>query len=615
MAIRIVQEQARRAILAALGTGLLLTALPSLAQKVWESDQPLRSKVGRVHVHMEKNFARNADPGAFFVSARDNETSVSGIFRGVCAEVVAADIKLSDARKVDLAPFARSGRGEDLPIAPTVRAMRESLVQQCDQLQVIRLTFDAINERNTDYSYAGTLMRSNGWRLRDGKIATDYDGAYVFSLNMRSPFSPAGIRYKGGCEQEPTLLLEPQYQNNTERALADPIPMNEFMFIAPRIATAYEAECPGVTQLRFALNPMPEEYLCKAEGDCFLRVNATPTAEDPWSISTEEFKVKKYYHPITDARDMFEVLAAGRFDILRDYDGFFGFYFENWFGAYSDMCKAHIRSPVGRKIQVVERTYDNGVLVNEDFGPERLIWIESAYADDYDRYFGSSKPWATMYVLGKVMKQQDTLRNSVNAVFSSFGFLTGNIDQLEGLTRNHCTDDRLLTAQDNMIRYARKQPAADTQKYPTSKKPLVKYADNGPSAPAFTARVQEERRKAEQAIRERNQVGTIEDWQRRQAKIQAEIRQRNGTAPSAPARTAPDAPAAKKSPGAFQTRNELIQDQKARVNAKMQEFQQKMMQATDSGERQALQNEMQNYFSTIQQEMRKELEAFDKQQQ
>lgn len=485
--------------------------------------------------------------------------------------------------------------------------MSQSLAEQCDQLQVIRLRFNAINERKHDYSYAGTLTKDNGWRLQDGKIATDYDSAYVFTLHMRSPFSTAGIQYQGGCEKDPILLLEPLYQNNTERAAAKPIPMSDYLFIAKKISTAYTNECSGIVQIRYALNPMPDDYLCKTDGDCFMEAKFNPADDDPWNISTQQFKHKEYYHPITDANDMFEVLAAGRFDILKDYDGFFRFYFENWFGAYSDMCKAHIQNPVGRKIQVVERTYDNGVLVDEDFGPERLIWVESTYAKDYDRYFGSAKSWATAYVLKKVMKQQNSARGPVNAVFSSFGFLTGTINQLEDITRGNCNSDKLITAQTNMINYARQQPAAITNQYPTDKKPLVKYGKNGPSAPEFTAKIQQERRHAK-AIRQKNEVETIEQWQQRQAKIQHQPR----NTISQPAARAPKIRGG--SPAEFQDRSQLLQDQQSRVSTKMQEFQQRMAQASNPGERQAIQEEMQTYFANIKQQLQQELMEFDQRQ-
>lgn len=601
------------AIVVSLATLLFATALPTRAEgKIWETDQSVERKVGGVYVFMAREFARDAEPESFSVIATERETSIRGIFRGVCSPVVAVDIRLTDARKVDLSRFAETHRGADLPIDATLRAMRESLVEQCEQLQVIRLSFDAINERQRDYSYTGTLSKANGWQLQDGRIASDYDSAYTFSLLMHSPFSAAGVRYKGGCEDEPTLLLEAIYQNNTERAAAKPIPMSEYAFIAPRIASAYVSECPGVTRIRYALNPMPDDYRCKEDGDCFMEAVHTPAADNSWTISKQQFELKEYNNPIADARDMFEVLAAGRFDILADYDGFFRFYFENWFGAYSDMCKAHIENPVGRKTQIVERTYDNGVLIDEDFGAERLIVIESAYADDYDRYFGSAKAWATTYVLNKVMSQQSSARGPVDAVFSSFGFLTATIDQLEDITRDRCRDDKLLTAQTNMISYARKQPAAITGRYDTSKKPLIKYPDNGPSAPAFTAALQERRRQAEQAIRQRNQIGTIEDWQVRQANIQGD---------SQPARVPGSSTSGKSTPAAaaggvdsarqFQDREQLVQDQQRRVAAKLQEFQERMMKAGNPGERQAIQLEMQEYFATIQQQLQQELQAFD----
>ncbi|HBO14444.1 MAG TPA: hypothetical protein DD491_16775 [Halieaceae bacterium] len=583
------------------------------AGKIWESDQSVMRKIGRVDVRMEKNFARNAAPGAFVVSAMDRQTSISGIFRGVCSPVVAVDVTLTDARMVDLSRFAETRRGADLPIDATLTAVRESLVEQCEQLQVIRLSFDAINERQRDYAYAGTLTKANSWQLQDGRVATDYDSAYTFSLLMRSPFSPAGVRYEGGCDDKPTLLLEAIYQNNTERAAAKPIGMSDYAFIAPRIASAYASECPGVKQIRYALNPMPEDYRCRGDGDCFLEAEHTPAGEESWAVSTRQFALKEYNNPIADARDMFEVLAAGRFDILADYDGFFRFYFENWFGAYSDMCKAHIENPVGRKIQIVERTYDNGVLIDEDFGAERLIMIESAYADDYDRYFGSAKAWATTYVLNKVMNQQNSARGPASAVFSSFGFLTGTIDQLEGITRDSCRDDKLLTAQTNMISYARKQPAAITGRYATNKEPRIKYGDNGPSAPDFTAELQERRRQAEQAIRQRNQIGTMEDWLQRQVNAQDDSKPRKGPeSKSSDASTPPVAAGGVDRAKQFQDREQLVRDQQRRVNAKLQEFQERMTRAGNPGERQAIQQEMQEYFATIQQELQKELQAFDK---
>lgn len=595
-------------------TLLLASSLPTRADgKIWDSNQSVERKIGGVGVFMARESARDAEPGAFSVIATERETSIRGIFRGVCSPVVAVDIKLTDVRKVDLSRFAETRRGADLPIDATLRAMRESLVEQCEQLQVIRLSFDAINERQRDYAYAGTLTRAKGWQLQDGRIATDYDSAYTFSLLMRSPFSAAGVRYKGRCEDEPTLLLEAIYQNNTERAAAKPIPMSEYAFIAPRIASAYASECPGVTRIRYALNPMPEDYQCKVDGDCFMEAVHTPAADKVWTVSKQQFELKEYNNPIADARDMFEVLAAGRFDILADYDGFFRFYFENWFGAYSDMCKAHIENPVGRKTQIVERTYDNGVLIDEDFGAERLIVIESAYADDYDRYFGSAKAWATTYVLNKVMNQQNSARGPTSAVFSSFGFLTGTIDQLEDITRDHCRDDKLLTAQRNMISYARKQPAAITDRYTTSKKPLIQYGDNGPSAPDFTAALQERRRQAEQAIRQRNQIGSMEDWLQRQVNAQDDSSAHRGpesksSEASTPTVAAGDVDRAKQ----FQDREQLVQDQQRRVHAKLQEFQERMTRAGNPGERQAIQQERREYFATIQQKFQQELQAFDK---
>ncbi len=604
---------------------LCVLAAPAIAHsqpKVWELNETVRSQVGNVHLSMEKNFARDAPIGDFWANAVNQQTGINAIFRGVCAEVIEVNVTATDGRKVDLSNFLVSRSGSDLPIGDVMAVLQDALSGQCEQLQVMRINFDVGFSRE-DYSYQGTAVRSEGWRLQDGLVATEHDSEFVFEINQRDMFSVAGVYYKGGCEEKPRLLLEPRYANNTERTLAELPDMPAFHMTAQSAAVAYREQCPTTQQIEFALNPIPEDYVCAAEGDCFL----TARFDNDWVIDGSQFELKRYNNPIQDADDVVEVLAAGRFDILPNYDSYLRYYTEAWFGAYSDHCRAFIADPVLRQTQIVERKYDeHGSLIDEDFGPVRDIWIERELASVFDQVFQSWKPWAVGRMIRQVAEGNQGGRDPFDTVSRSFGFFTGTITQVENTVRDHCDDPRILTARDNMVRYFRSEPAI-TGRYTTDKEPQNSFPASGPSAPVFTQAVQAARRAEQaevQAFRQQEQAAAHAE---RQARIQADIAARTpgnqGVSPSNQAIASGQSaatPAAQGTPvdpqQAYQDLQanlaklqEMAQAHAARLGAVSKDYQARITATSDPAERLALQQEFEQVQAQMRQEYQQQVQA------
>lgn len=498
----------------------LLMVSPAQAEmKIWNMETEVRKDFGRVHLNMQKMFNRDAPINGFHVSAFHRDTSVSGVFRNACNPLVTFKITAGDTRKLDLSRFLQTRSGNDLPIADVINVMQKAISEECDDsIEVMRFTFRPAHHTKEDYSYEGTLTKTNGWRIQDGRVATSFDDAHTFELAFRDMFSVAGMRYRGACEDEPVLLLEPQFANDQERALAKPAKIHSYGSVAQTAAKMYAKECPNTKVIKHIVNPIPETHQCKVEEeDCFMITRK----DNDWKVDMSQFDYKEYPNSISDFNDMLEVLAAGRFDIVKHFRGFFAFYVEASLGAYSDKCGAYIKDPVGRQIFTIDREYDgNGFLMNETIdGPPRKIRIEGKYVKTFDRYFDSWKGWAVGYMINSVANSHHRETNPFMATSLAMGFFTSNINMIEETLHNNCTDDRIVTAFDNMYNYANGLPAI-TGKFTTDKEP-PDNTKNGSSAPIAEKIIQAKRQGRVQAQNQRAQDVArkrMEDFQKRKAK-------------------------------------------------------------------------------------------------
>lgn len=481
-------------------------AVPWLAfaqgAKVWEQDDQIVLRAGSVVLSMEKDGLRNAPPGSFYASAIKAQAGTRAEFHGACGAVLAVTLLATDTSKVDLAPYLASLSGRDLPVQDVLQLMRESLSEQCEQLEVLRVTFRSSPEQEI-YSYEGTARKSDGWRLQDGRASTEFDGAFVFEMRFRDLQTPAGIDFRGGCEQAPRLMLEPLYASETERvAYSDdplnplrvrPLALSDYVYVATSASARYAEQCPGVQRVEFAINPMPKESLCQAAGDCFF---VTTLENGAWTFDASQFKAKEYDRPIAGVGDMFEVLAAGRFDILEDYRPFFSYYVITYLTAYSQHCDAYIRDRVSRQLRVVEQTRDgNGDVVREDLGEPIDITMERDHAPDFDGHLPGWQTWAVSR--GMSILQRGNARNAdpFQTGMEIVGTMIDFTNEMRDNVMDACIADRTLTMQQNMLAFSRGQPAV-TGNYTTTRQPLTKYPPNGSSAPEFTKAYLERRASA-----------------------------------------------------------------------------------------------------------------------
>ncbi len=500
------------------------------AEKAWLSDETTRFSQGDMHISLNKDHARNAEWGTFQANLLNRTNGISIAFHDKCRAYLKLEVRVVDTRKIDLTAFSGSQVGSNLPINAELDVMRKTLADQCEDLQVLRLEFAAQLQTEGNLSYVGTLTKKNAWRLQDGIVATAYDKHYRFDFGTRDHFNLAGVHHSGACSNDPVLTLGLEFSNNSERALAQQPKMTNVIMTAQVAAKAYAAECPGTERIRYILNPLPQDYECAAQGDCFL--SAQRKGEE-WAVSTSELKPQEYYDPVKDFDDFTEVLAAGEFPILNDYTSFFAFYFESFISSYSDHCRGHISDPVGRDIQTVERRFDSsGALVNEkNLGPKRRIWIEGTYVDSFDRYFDSWKAWATRTMINTMADRNPNQQLGLvgRSASTAMAFFSGNIGQLERLLDASCTNQNTQAAYVNMLRFAQGKPPVDAG-FTTDKRPYEKPVKNGNSAPAMAQLLADRATAATQGKSQEQLAYEAQEQQKRDAyqqRIRDEIAKRN----------------------------------------------------------------------------------------
>jgi len=496
-----------------------ITDIALAQQKIWDRDDEVREKYGSLHMSMLRMSNRDAPINGFQVSALNRDNSINSVFRGACNPLITVEVMASDARKLDLVRFLQTRSGNDLPIQDVLDIMEKTISDECDnQIEVIRFSFKIMHQTEDNYSYEGTMTKGNGWDIEDGRVETAFDDSHVFELAYRDMLSVAGMHYRGSCEQTPVLLLEPMFATNQERALAKPAKIHNWGSVAKEVSKLYSKECPKTKEIKYIINPLPKTHKCKIEGeDCFFVARKS----DNWQVDSSQLALREFNSPISDFDDFVEVLAAGRFDIVKHYQNFFGFFVEASLGAYSDKCGFQIKDPVQRKIFTIEREYDaDGFLIRETVdGPPRIIHVERKYVDTFDRYFNSWRGWAVGRMISSVLNSQHRETNPFLATSLAIGFFTDNINKIERTIQSNCRDDKILTAYENMYNYANQKPAI-TGKYTTDKKPPKRDKAIASSAPESEKMIQTRRKEriTSQNLRaQAKEAKRMEEFKRRKA--------------------------------------------------------------------------------------------------
>lgn len=589
-----------------LAASLLSIQLAAHAQpKVWEQHVRVSRQVGDVALSM--NRGSSSTPRDFYALAENKMSRIRAEFQGACSELVAVNVLTLDSPS-NLERFLAPQSGPDLPIHDVLQVMREALAEQCEQLQVVRITFRPFLPMQGAISYEGTLTKTGGWRLQDGRINTSYDNAYVFEIRARDASSAVGLNFKGSCEKEPTLLL------GASPAGLKALSLEHYVDAVLAASPQYAKECPGVTRIRYAIDPMPGAVLCKKEGDCFLEASFGKE----WVVDASQFKVeeKENNRPIRNVKDMAEVLAAGRFDIVEDYRPFFSFFVMSYFIAYAEHCESHIREPVRRQIKFKKQNGDSiGELNREGDFITIDMKVEKEYANVFDAHFGPGSRWQIIRGFS-IATDPRHASSPMDGASAAVGSMLADMEQMREAIKG-CTGDRVLTVQQNMVNFARSRPPV-TGKYATEKKPKMKYPPTGPSAPAFTAAYLEKRERARHEEKQDSNPPSRLNATKDAASVPATPSQQDDSVPpastsigtvqpNAPAAASMPAPPGKDSTNDAKDRAAAMQElRRAHAHESseaLKEFQAKMKSATPQ-ERRTLQLE----FRQRQQERQQELQ-------
>jgi len=446
--------------------------------KAWELKNWVPRNVVGFGVSVGPDGTAGAPAGSFGISVRRGQYGMLATFLGECAEITAVKQVSVDPRDLDIERFKASAITRSETLGPTLQILREELERQCEQLQVIRLTYEGSyhdgGHRKT-YSYQATLMRSQQWAFVDGAVKTEFDRNMRIEVGLMD--RGIGVAHRGLCEASPTLLIEPMFANRDERAFLPEPTMGRIGNMAKAAAARYAQHCPGTTEIHFAIKLLPSNYGCTAEADCFVVAAATG---NEWRINDSQISYREPSNPpITGISDISEVLAAGRLDLLKNYPDYFNFYFESFLRGYSKRCEKYIKDPVKKIFNLVQTTTSsNGVEKKEVIVSDEFT-VERQYVDELTRRYRSWYLWAMTRIIGR----SGTVVSTLDAA-TSFG---NEAAALEQSFPHLCTDARLQAIYANLIVHAMGGEPIVGQ-FATNKRAIEPSQQRVASAPLFVAK-------------------------------------------------------------------------------------------------------------------------------
>ena len=468
---------------------LLLALFLSAGQIAAASDV---RRIGDIEVRIsKKNGSNNSNVIGFSAIERSansagptnfrNSGVITAEFHGSCSELVRVEVKII-GNPSSLDQFINTGAGRDLPIHNLLRITQQSLFEECQDLQVIRINMQSAITRDK-YKYEGTMMRSNGWSLEDGHVATTFDAGAPVNVASRDIGGRVQVRHSGTCEVEPIIVLEPSRPQTDNR---DVRLMTDYQSYASGVSQTYAEQCPAVKNIRFALGLMPKDYFCKQSGDCFIEANRI---DGKWKANINQFNTSLYENPITSFEDMAEVLAAGKFEVLKKYQDFFSFFVWSYFQSYSSVCRSNIQRPTSRITRYTDTKRDSsGNIISEEVKESDPVLVESAHAWAYDMHEGGARTYALRGAMSAV-ESTTNIKSGMAASIRIGQVAIGRMNEMSNLLGGKCTEDRIITIQQNMLNYASNK-APITGKYNTDKKPITEHRQSMYSAPDFMEQYQ-----------------------------------------------------------------------------------------------------------------------------
>jgi len=430
------------------------------ARKAWTSQEATIKNVDGLPVVMRKRDGRNPKSVDFIMSA-GSRRHVSGIFRGRCEKLMGITITAYDTNRFDPIIFYESGEGRDLPaeVKKVLKAMRITLLEQCEQVEAIRLEYQSVvfktrGNQNAAHEYKGTLLVKNGWRLQDGALTTGFDEANTIEISFRDLFSVVGVKFKGVCRKNPIILLEPQFANNSERRFHKPPTITDYQRNAESFANKYAAKCPATKTIKFTVNPIPEDRKCDKKNDCFII--ASKIGSFGWNMDSDRYKYFDPHGPVKSFAHVTKFLAAGDFKTLERYVAYFREYYQTFVESYSDNCRANITDPVAFDYDVyeVKRNRFSKEISRKKVGDTVIVRVERKYARHYSLHGAAAFQSGVLGVVGQTLENRNKGAGVGQDFTKAFSRYYYDADRLHNSIRGNCGNRKIQAAYKNMLKFA-----------------------------------------------------------------------------------------------------------------------------------------------------------------
>ncbi len=379
---------------------------------------------------------------------------------GLCNTIMTVAVNVHGHANYNYDRFRTNYKGKNLPpdIIDGIYLMRDLLSEQCDEFKAMRFKFYS-NTYPENIRYIGTISSDSSWVIQDGIVPTSFDHLEIIRIGFKdqfSPVNPVGFGYEGTCDKNPVIHLEQVYNKEPSKPWTDDlqVEMAHYNSIGLKAAKMYKAKCPNVETISFAMDPFPEEYVCKDKEKCLLFWDK----KNPSKV-VPQFKYQEKPR-LRDYDDVMTAFIAGNYDLLDQYKGYVRLFHNDFVEIYSDFCSGYMTDRVAVDVKTIETRYDSDGFVEsqEQIGETYRIYIEPKFLDRFESFRAPNRAWALAKMI-RIISNKTSIHATNRAVGRALDVFIGDRNMIKNfLNRNKCKGEKSQSVYENLDRYFRRMP-------------------------------------------------------------------------------------------------------------------------------------------------------------
>ncbi|WP_371195943.1 hypothetical protein [Glaciecola sp. SC05] len=373
-------------------------------------------------------------------------------FRGECAPAGTIHVGLTQIDTTELQRFEASSAIADFPYQAPLTIVREEIEYQCPDMQNITVKTIGDNLRDNIQGWQASLRSDNNWQLQAYNPSISASGSV--SVSFRS--HQTGIRvqpieynigadYAGLCVDEVSVTLSvfPSADNgNSTPSLAN------YEWVSGNFTSKLMQHCPDLKKINYSLEPMPDEYNCAENCDIYASIDSRWSLETGQTINYSSPSGLKY-DTLESYTKIIEALQVDEPKVIIGRVLFKSFYYR-YLSHYSSSCRLYIEDPVPFQYVTTTTTsdgYGNEIGSNTEVS-DNVTYVERAYAEKYDQYYGASNAKGLMDIFGSVMSGK-----SPNASNMAYAVMREDEEIIRHL-REGCTSEPVQKVYANLYKLA-----------------------------------------------------------------------------------------------------------------------------------------------------------------